>query len=660
MTRKTPLARCEECPLLMRVGMGGRGKVDDDGHADIIIVGEGPGREEAVQKKVFMGPSGRMLMSAFDSNAVSSYWITNSSLCFTSDAKEKMPSALCCKERLLHELASLTPKIIVTMGNIPTEIVLGKGEGITKRRGRFVETVVEGHKTTVLPTVHPAAVLRTASLGPDFMADFEKAVQFVQPAQDVHVSAPSPYSIPFTVTEDFKHVIREAEEGQFAVFDIETSSLDMTQGRIVCAVIATHKGIYIIPEEIVERPDFALAMEQSTANWSAHEAKFDRNFFLYRTGRRVRIKFDSLLGHYLFDERLGIHGLKEICAREYGAPDWEEIVHQYTRQMAVVSYADVPREELYVYAANDGYWQYHLTEDLVKRMGSEPKFCWLMKHLLAPAVNALSDAETRGVLLDQDKLKLLYPKYEQAIAEQESLLYQIAGHKFNPRSTQQVAKVMYDELGIQEVGNEGRSTAAKTVLRAIDDHPFVDALLNYRELYTVLTRYVKGLSEAVSKDGRIHTTFNLAGTVTGRLSSKTPNLQNQPSRKPEFAKDIRDLFLADSGLLWSDADMSQIEYRLIALFSQDPYLLSCYREGRDLHSEMARDVWGEGFTKANRTAAKTLNFGQPELGRSKTRSIAGSLNATAHGNQQPERVGTLSNGSETHSTTRTVVVWNAL
>lgn len=611
--RKTPLAECENCPLLKRVGMGGRGILNGE-HADIVIVGEGPGREEAVQKVVFVGPSGRMLMSAFNPHKVKSYWITNASLCFAGDEAEKKESSECCKVRLLAEIAQRTPRLVVTLGNIPTNLLLGveKSRGITKRRGTKVSATINGFATTVLPTFHPAAILRSSSLGPDFKSDFEEAITFVNgTVSDEAKAVPLPGRVEFTVTSDWRSVLAEAEEGTFAVVDLETSSLDMTKGRILCAVIATHRGIYIIPEEVVERPDFAEAMERSTANWSGHNAKFDRNFFLYRTGRRIKFKFDTLLGHYLFDERQGVHDLKGICRREYRAPDWEGIVTQYSEGKEDFSYADIPRQELYVYAANDGFWQRKLTEDLIAKLLQNAKLTWLMKHLLAPAVNAFSDAETRGILLDTEALRGLVPKYATPMQRLRDELIAIAGREFNPRSTQQTAEIMYDVLGIPKVGNEGRSTGAKTVLKAFapGDYPFIDALLEFRELNTVLTRYLTGLENSIRDDGRVHPSFNLAGTVTGRLSCSSPNVQNQPKRNSAIAKDIRDLFTADEGKVWAEADFGQCEYRLIALLSQDPYLIKCYQEGRDLHAEAAKDAWGADYTKDDRTLAKGVNFG---------------------------------------------------
>jgi DNA polymerase-1 len=162
---------------------------------------------------------------------------------------------------------------------------------------------------------------------------------------------------------------------------------------------------------------------------------------------------------------------------------------------------------------------------------------------------------------------------------------------------------MFDELRLQPF--DGRSTAENTVLlKYTHPHPFVTKLLAFREANTLLTRYLAGLPKYIGADGRIHTTFNLHGTVTGRLSSSDPNMQNTPRDN----KTVKRLFIPDPGNAWIDVDYSQIELRVIALLSKDPWLMQCYAEGRDLHSEMAEYQYGKAYTKEQRNLAKRANF----------------------------------------------------
>jgi len=609
--RKDPLAQCEKCPLATQVGMYGRGDIEEGaGQANVVIVGEGPGRTEIALRQVFVGPSGKLLHQMMEKYPLGSFWLTNAALCAGTSAKMKTQAAECCKERLFAKIAELRPKVVVSLGNIPTNIFLGKGEGITNRRGTINNIEINGWKTTLVPTFHPAAILRNNVLLQDLEADFEKVSDLIygEATGRAIVLPPQPNEIDFEVTTDYPRVLEEAERSDFAVLDLETTGLDMTRDKIICAVIATDRNIYLLPQETLYSPDFIKQLLRCKAHWSGHNSKFDRNFLAYQLGARVDFAFDSMLAHYLLDERKGTHGLKEICRRTWNAPDWERPIRERKRRKEIDNYGQMPREELYIYAANDGYWQRKLTQSLGDEIAADRRLRWLFLELLMPASNALSDMEIVGVQIDRDALSRLIPKYEKRLEDITKELVQLAGHDFNPRSPIQVAKVMFDELGLQMI--EGRSTGAKNVLkRYTTPHPFVTKLLEFREANTIYSRYIKGLAKHLDPMDRIHTSFNLAGTVTGRLSSSNPNLQNIPSRVPEAAKDIRDLFVADAGLLWSAADFSQIELRMIALLSGDEYLVGCYQQGRDLHAEMAREIWGDNYTKAQRFLAKGVNFG---------------------------------------------------
>lgn len=604
---------CVGCPFERRMGVRGRGKLDSEGHARIVFVGENPGNQEIVQGKVFIGPSGKLLADLVDFESLPSYWITNVCLCYGPDANEKTRAAPFCHNRLIQEIADKQPALVVPLGNIPTIAILGKGPGITHRRGTVTKTMVGGYETTVIPTVHPAATLRNGSLLPFLEADLKYAANFI--SEDVNgLSARplNPEQIPYTVTEDFYMVLGKAQKSQFCVLDIETNSLDPITGKIILLVFAPSDEdmIYLVPgHAVASSAEFrrALVAASKTARWSGHNSVFDRNFIEFQLGVRVDFTYDTLLAHYLLDERKGTHGAKEICSSMFHAPAWERPLDEFFAGKKTRDYSTLPPKMLYTYAANDGYWQKVMTRELHRMLKPEEKLVWIYKNLLIPGTRVLSNAEISGVLMDRYGLGLLVPKYETRTQNIYDTMERIVGRAFNPRSTPQVARILFDELHLPEINK--RSTGAKDVLAMLEgQHAFVPALLDYREAYTLYSRYVKGLDASIRADGRVHTSYNLAGTVTGRLSSADPNLQNQPSRQPEGKKDIRDLFLPDPGCVWIEGDYSQIEYRMIALLSQDPYLIQCYQEGRDLHGETALDGWGPNFTKANRSSAKTFNF----------------------------------------------------
>lgn len=609
-TRKTPLSRCEDCPLLKNHGVYGRGTPDEHGHVDVLIVGEGPGVQEIQRKQVFIGPSGALLWTMMDKYHLGTFWLTNAALCQGYKAKDKEVAAECCRQTLLKQIEDKQPRLIITLGNIPTKILLGKGLGITKRRGILVQQQFE-RLIRILPTVHPAAVLRNGGWLPDFEADFalaERILSSPYPTAQHNYGRRISRDASYEVTEDFPRVLKAAEMSPFAVLDVESEGLDIHRHKLLGAVIATESSTFVLPGHVLYSQGFKQAFHACNAKWSGHNAKFDRNILQAQAGIEANFTFDTMLAHYLFDPRKGIHGLKDICRRLWGAPDWEAPIREMLKKKEIKHYGDIPRDILYKYAAMDGFWQYLLTDHLMRKLWADSKRACLFENMIMPAAQALSNAEIRGVQIDRGALARLGPKYKGICDVSLQSMEKIAGKEFNPRSPKQVAAIMFDELHIPMVS--GRSTAAKTVLLQYKNpHPFVTELLRYREANTIQTRYVKGLGDHLSPLGRVHTSYNLFGTVTGRLSSSNPNLQNQPSRVASAKKDIRDLFLADEGMWWSEADFSNLETRMICLLSHDEYLTRCFQEGRDVHGETAAEVWGPNWTKEQRTKVKGIVFG---------------------------------------------------
>jgi DNA polymerase I len=182
------------------------------------------------------------------------------------------------------------------------------------------------------------------------------------------------------------------------------------------------------------------------------------------------------------------------------------------------------------------------------------------------------------------------------------------GHAFNPRSPQQVAEILYDEMRLPVI--RGRSTD-KDHLRRLEQYNELPAmLLDYRKYQKLLSTYISSLWKHIGPDGRIHTEFKPHGTVTGRLSSSSPNLQNIPEDPDNpWAVTIKNFFVASSGMTFIYLDYKQVELAMLAFLSQDPWLKSVYIEGRDLHDETAEAIFGEGFTQKQRVFAKGINFG---------------------------------------------------
>ncbi|MDW8134163.1 MAG: DNA polymerase [Bacteroidia bacterium] len=224
--------------------------------------------------------------------------------------------------------------------------------------------------------------------------------------------------------------------------------------------------------------------------------------------------------------------------------------------------------------------------------------------------------EIRGVKVDVRYLKELNLLYEAKLRDLEEEAHKLSGESFNLNSPKQLAEVLFNKLGlpVQRKTPTGQPATDEEALSAlVDQHPLVEVLLRYRELYKLRYTYVEGLLQSVHpRTGRVHTTFHQAVAATGRLSSQSPNLQNIPIRTEE-GKRLRKAFVASrEGWVLLSADYSQIELRIAAALSGDPHMIADFQAGRDIHTSTAQYLFGPVSPLSEsekRRIAKTVNFG---------------------------------------------------
>ncbi|GAB4251287.1 MAG: DNA polymerase I [Thermoleophilia bacterium] len=237
----------------------------------------------------------------------------------------------------------------------------------------------------------------------------------------------------------------------------------------------------------------------------------------------------------------------------------------------------------------------------------------LFQEIELPLTGVLLDMEEAGVYVDCGLLGEITHKLEDRIAELEEQIFELAGETFNLGSTQQLARILFETLGLppQHKTKTGYSTDAKALEALRDQHPIIELILNHRELSKLLSTYLLALPELVDEQQRIHTTFHQTVTATGRLSSSDPNLQNIPVRT-EIGAQIRECFSAPEGFKLVVSDYSQIELRIMAYLSGEPALLEAFREGDDIHRRTAAEVFDlpeEEVDSRIRGYAKAVNFG---------------------------------------------------
>lgn len=237
----------------------------------------------------------------------------------------------------------------------------------------------------------------------------------------------------------------------------------------------------------------------------------------------------------------------------------------------------------------------------------------LYKELELPLVDVLYSMEKEGFKVDRAYLDELNKELTEETEKLSAKITELAGEPFNINSTQQLAKILFEKLGLKhgKKTKTGYSTNVEVLESLRNEHPIIPAILQYRELVKLKSTYLDGMLPLIDRNGRIHTVFKQAVTATGRLSSTEPNLQNIPIRK-ESGKRIRKMFVAADGNVLVCGDYSQIELRLMAHMSGDEAMIEAFNEGEDFHRSTAAKLFGVPFdevTQDMRRSAKAVNFG---------------------------------------------------
>jgi DNA polymerase I len=238
----------------------------------------------------------------------------------------------------------------------------------------------------------------------------------------------------------------------------------------------------------------------------------------------------------------------------------------------------------------------------------------LMDEVEMPLIEVLADMEQTGVKLDEKRLADINEGFEQRIETLQADIFELAGHEFTIGSPQQLAEVLFDELGLTKKrrGKTGFSTDARVLSQIREEHEIVAKVEQWRELTKLKSTYLDALPELIDPDtGRLHTTFNQTATATGRLSSTNPNLQNIPIRTEE-GRPIRSCFVAPRGHRLLSADYNQIELRILAHIAGEDALREIFARGEDIHAATAAEVLGsdpKNITPGERSKAKMVNYG---------------------------------------------------
>ena len=264
-------------------------------------------------------------------------------------------------------------------------------------------------------------------------------------------------------------------------------------------------------------------------------------------------------------------------------------------------------------AADPGRFALRLYAEFVSRLAAAEQDT-LMRQLEMPLIPVLKNMEEAGVRIDRAAFEGFLVSVQTELERLEKHIHQLAGGPFNIRSSQQLGDVLFTRLELPKAGKTkggSASTSQESLEKLSSKHPVIEAILEYRVLEKLRSTYLEPLPRLADKDDRIHTTFNLLATATGRLSSSNPNVQNIPVRGV-FGPRMRACFVASPGNLLVSADYSQVELRVLAHLARDPILTEAFEKGQDIHARTAAllfDVEQDRVSSDQRRHAKTINFG---------------------------------------------------
>ena len=417
-------------------------------------------------------------------------------------------------------------------------------------------------------------------------------------------------------------MIAEVREAGYFAFDTETTSLNAMMARLVGVSISAAPGVaYYVPvghnsgaqlsmEMVIEklRPLF----EDESLPKTAHNANYDM-MVLANYGVEVRgLANDSMIAAFLIGEKaLGLKGLSFDRLGIEMTPI-TELIGTGSKQITMDK---VSVESASPYAAADADITLRLSTMIEKELREEG--LWeIMDEVELPLVPIIVRMQRSGIALDGKLLQGMSLELGERMAVLEAGIYDDIGHRFNINSSKQLGDVLFKELSLPSAKRtkSGFSTDARVLEGLRGAHPIVEKVLEFRQLSKLKSTYLDALPYLVNPNtGRVHTTFNQTGSVTGRVSSNDPNLQNIPIRS-ELGGQVRHAFIAQDHPEWVllAADYSQIDLRVLAHISEDPSLIKAFHDGADIHASTASYVYGvpmDEVTADMRRIAKTINFG---------------------------------------------------
>ncbi len=427
-------------------------------------------------------------------------------------------------------------------------------------------------------------------------------------------------------TADLDSWINNLSQAELVCFDTETTSLDPLTAKLVGMSFAVKSGeaAYLpLTHDYFDAPvqlPFAETLakikpilENANIKKVGQNLKYDKHVLGNHGVTLNGIAHDTLLQSYVLESHR-THGMDDLAMRHLGVQtiSFEQVAGKGAKQ---VGFNQVTVETASEYAAEDADITLQLHENLHPQVAKDAKLNFIYSQIEMPSMECLYTIERNGVLIDANMLNSQSNEIGMKLVALENQAYALAGQPFNLGSPKQLQEILFGKLGIKPTKKtpSGAPSTDEDVLQELAlDHPLPKVLLEYRGLAKLKSTYTDKLPKMINpQTGRVHTSYNQAVAITGRLASSDPNLQNIPVRTQEGRR-IREAFIAPQGSHIVSADYSQIELRIMAHLSQDAGMLQAFANNEDIHRATAAEIFGverSAVDNEQRRYAKVINFG---------------------------------------------------
>lgn len=429
------------------------------------------------------------------------------------------------------------------------------------------------------------------------------------------------------LTEDsLNNWLDKIAQAALVCFDTETTSLDPMQAKLVgmSFSVKTGEAAYLpLKHDYFDVPDqlpfeatlarFKPLLEDANIKKIGQNLKYDKHVLANHGITLNGIAHDTMLQSYVLESHR-THGMDDLAMRHLNVStiSFTDIAGKGAKQ---VGFNQVTVEVASEYAAEDADITLQLQEVFYPQIVKDSKLNFIYSQIEMPSMACLYTIERNGVLIDAAMLNRQSNEIGMKLIALETQAYELAGQPFNLGSPKQLQEILFDKLGIKPTKKtpSGAPSTDEDVLQELAlDHPLPKVLLEYRGLAKLKSTYSDKLPRMInSATGRVHTSYNQAVAITGRLASSDPNLQNIPVRTAEGRR-IREAFIAPAGAVIVSADYSQIELRIMAHLSQDAGMLQAFANFEDIHRATAAEIFGverDAVDNEQRRYAKVINFG---------------------------------------------------